>query len=340
MNQLAGLRELVGEMYAGTVEFLLILGGNPVYTAPADLNFAAAMERVPLRAHLGLYEDETSALCHWHIPETHFLEAWSDVRSDDGTATIIQPLIAPLYSGKSAHEVVAAIDAIGERPGYEVVREYWSRETGLSMQAPPAPPAPPRRCGGARGAGRGPARRPGGRRAAATAPPPIAAAPVPPLSPFDREWRKWLHDGLIPNTAFAPRTVAVQGDAARRAGRPQPRRGSKSVFRPDPGRPRRPLRQQRLAAGAAEAADEADLGQRRADRRPATAARLALDQRRRRRAAAGRSHDPHPGLARAGPCARYADAASRLRPHARRPRRQRHRLQRQPAADDRPRWTR
>ena len=58
-----------------------------------------------MRAHLGLYEDETSALCQWHIPEAHFLEAWSDVRSDDGTVTIIQPLIAPLYGGKSAHEV-------------------------------------------------------------------------------------------------------------------------------------------------------------------------------------------------------------------------------------------
>ena len=71
------------------------------------------MQRVPVRAHLGLYEDETSALCQWHIPEAHFLEAWSDVRSDDGTVTIIQPLIAPLYGGKSAHEVIAAIGGSG-----------------------------------------------------------------------------------------------------------------------------------------------------------------------------------------------------------------------------------
>ena len=105
MNQMAGLRELVGEMNAGTVEFLLILGGNPVYTAPADLDFAASSRRSPLRAHVGLYEDETSAACDWHIPEAHYLEAWSDVRADDGTATIVQPLIAPLYNGKSVHEV-------------------------------------------------------------------------------------------------------------------------------------------------------------------------------------------------------------------------------------------
>jgi len=236
MNQLAGLRELVGEMYAGTVEFLLILGGNPVYTAPADLNFAAAMERVPLRAHLSLYEDETSALCHWHIPEAHFLEAWSDVRSDDGTVTIIQPLIAPLYNGKSAHEVVAAI-ADRERSGYEVVREYWSRETGLSMQAPAAPTtqssvaptggrgvAPTGNIAGAAAGGQAPAA------------PPVAAAPVPQASPFDREWRKWLHDGLIPNTAFPTRAVAMGGNPAGAAGGPQPSGdGLEVVFRADPG---------------------------------------------------------------------------------------------------------
>ena len=124
-NQLASLRELVGEMNAGTVEFLLIIGVNPVYTAPADLKFADAMQKVAVRAHLGLYEDETAALCHWHIPEAHYLETWSDVRTDDGTVTIVQPLIAPLYNGKSAHEVIAAIAPTGERSGYDMVREYW-----------------------------------------------------------------------------------------------------------------------------------------------------------------------------------------------------------------------
>jgi MoCo/4Fe-4S cofactor protein with predicted Tat translocation signal len=241
MNQRTGLRELVGEMNAGTVEFLMILGGNPVYTAPADLNFAAAMERVPLRAHLSLYEDETSALCHWHIPETHFLEAWSDVRSDDGTVTIIQPLIAPLYNGKSAHEVVAAI-ADRERSGYDVVREHWSRETGLSMQAPPAPITPSSIAPtggrgiaptGASGVAPTANAAAGGQAPAA---PPIAAAPVPQLSPFDRAWRKWLHDGLVPNTAFTTRTVAVGGNPAGAPGGPQPSaEGLEVVFRADPG---------------------------------------------------------------------------------------------------------
>jgi MoCo/4Fe-4S cofactor protein with predicted Tat translocation signal len=241
MNQVAALRELVGEMYAGTVEFLLILGGNPVYTAPSDLNLAAAMERVPVRAHLSLYEDETSALCHWHIPETHFLEAWSDVRSDDGTVTIIQPLIAPLYNGKSAHEVVAAI-ADRERPGYEVVREFWSREKALSMQ-PPAAPAPPPAPAPAPAPAAPPAAPPpaaaqGGAPAAPAAPPapaPIAAAPVPQVSPFDREWRKWLHDGVVPDTAFPTRTVSVQGSIGQAPAGPQPGQGLEVVFRTCPG---------------------------------------------------------------------------------------------------------
>jgi molybdopterin-containing oxidoreductase family iron-sulfur binding subunit len=235
MNQLAGLRELVGEMYAGTVEFLLILGGNPVYSAPADLNFAAAMERVPQRVHLSLYEDETSALCHWHVPEAHFLEAWSDVRSDDGTATIIQPLIAPLYNGKSAHEVVAAI-ADRERSGYEVVREFWSREKGLSTQVSAAPvPALPAAVAAPAAAAPAQPGAQAGTPGAAPAPPPIAAAPVPPVSPFDREWRKWLHDGLVPDTAFAPRTVSVQGNATQAPAGPQSIEGLEAVFRPCPG---------------------------------------------------------------------------------------------------------
>ena len=78
-------------MNAGAVDLLMVLGANPVYSAPVDLNFSAAMQKVALRAHLGLYDDETAALCHWHVNEAHFLEAWGDVRSADGTATIIQP---------------------------------------------------------------------------------------------------------------------------------------------------------------------------------------------------------------------------------------------------------
>jgi MoCo/4Fe-4S cofactor protein with predicted Tat translocation signal len=277
MNQREGLRELVGEMNAGTVDFLMILGGNPVYTAPVDLNFAASMQKVPLRAHFGLYEDETAAVCQWHVNEAHFLEAWGDVRSDDGTVTIIQPLIAPLYNGKSANEVMAAFGERGERSGYDIVREFWSGEVGLSTQAPvdatrPSPPTAPPGVGPGSAPPAGPAGQgaaanpalpsptPGTspiRQAPAAAPGPlesaglesgprgvaqagpataaVSAAPLPPVSEFDRAWRKWLHDGLIVNTAFAPKTVALQGNAAASTPAGSQAQGTlEVVFRPDP----------------------------------------------------------------------------------------------------------
>ncbi len=130
-NQLSSLNELVADMDGGRVQTLLILGGNPVLTAPVDLRFAERMARVGLRIHLGLYADETSALCHWHVPEAHYLEAWSDARAADGTVTIVQPLIAPLYSGRSAHEVVAAFTSRPERSGHDIVREYWMEQRGV-----------------------------------------------------------------------------------------------------------------------------------------------------------------------------------------------------------------
>ena len=108
-GEMDSLRALLGAMEAGDVETLLIAGSNPVYTAPADVEFARLLGRVNLTVHAGLYEDETSALCDWHIPGTHYLEEWSDARAFDGTVTIVQPLIAPLYDGKSLHEVVAAL---------------------------------------------------------------------------------------------------------------------------------------------------------------------------------------------------------------------------------------
>ena len=223
-DQRAGLRELVGEMNAGAVDLLMVLGANPVYSAPVDLNFSAAMQKVALRAHLGLYDDETAALCHWQVNEAHFLEAWGDVRSADGTATIIQPLIAPLYDGKSAHEVVAVFTGQGERPGYEIVREHWSSLAGLSTQAQAFPPSPV----AAAPASTTPSAQP----PATTA---TAATPLPPMSDFDRAWRKWLHDGLIAGTAFAPKSVALNGNLATlppsAAGATG---GLEVVFRPDP----------------------------------------------------------------------------------------------------------
>ena len=209
-NQLEGLKELVGEMNAGTVSFLLVLGGNPVYTAPADLRFADALQKVALRAHVGLHHDETAALCHWHVPEAHFLESWSDVRASDGTVSIVQPLIAPLYGGRSFHEVVAALSEAGPRPAYELVRAFWNGE-GVAPSQPVAVPAP---------AGRAAAVPQGGQAPATT-------------STFDRDWKRWLHDGVMPNTAFAPKTVSVQATGIPAATSPAAG-GIDVVFLPDP----------------------------------------------------------------------------------------------------------
>lgn len=125
VDQMGSLRELVADMQAGLVDLLVILGGNPVYQAPAELRFSEHLSKVKLRVHLGLYEDETAELCHWHIPETHYLETWSDARAFDGTVTIMQPLIAPLYGGKSAHELLAALMGQPDRSSYSIVRDYW-----------------------------------------------------------------------------------------------------------------------------------------------------------------------------------------------------------------------
>jgi molybdopterin-containing oxidoreductase family iron-sulfur binding subunit len=129
IDQIASLRDLAADMDRGAVSLLVVLGGNPVFTAPADLDFAGKMDKVPLRVHLGLHDDETAERCHWQVPQAHFLEAWSDARAVDGTVTILQPLIAPLYpAAKSAHELLAALSPRPERSGYDIVREHWSTQ--------------------------------------------------------------------------------------------------------------------------------------------------------------------------------------------------------------------
>ena len=108
-DQTAAMKELVGDMYAGKVDLLLIMGSNPVYDAPADFNFADAMDKVQLRVQHSLYQDETYDHVHWHINATHYLEQWGDARTFDGTASLTQPLIAPLYDGKSEYEFISAL---------------------------------------------------------------------------------------------------------------------------------------------------------------------------------------------------------------------------------------
>ena len=128
VDHLDSIKNLAAEMQSGQVDLLVIVGGNPVFDAPADLDFARAMQQVKLRVQLSIYEDETSNLCHWHIPESHYLESWSDARSHDGLVTILQPLIEPLYKSKSTHELIGVMTGQAGRPPYEQVRAYWQEQ--------------------------------------------------------------------------------------------------------------------------------------------------------------------------------------------------------------------
>jgi molybdopterin-containing oxidoreductase family iron-sulfur binding subunit len=127
-NNIDSLRQLTSDMAAGRVDTLVILGGNPAYTAPADLEFASQLDRVPLRIHHSLYFDETAERCHWHVPDSHYLESWGDVRAWDGTTSIIQPLIIPLYQTRTSYELAAAMLGNPSRSSYEIVRGYWQKQ--------------------------------------------------------------------------------------------------------------------------------------------------------------------------------------------------------------------
>ncbi len=136
INQTDSLKDLIADMRGGKVQFLLIAGANPMYDAPPDLGFADALQNtnIPLRVHLGLYQDETSQYCHWHINEAHYLESWGDARAYDGTVSIVQPLIAPLYGGKSVYEVMALLTGPAEATGHESVQNYWrSKHSGADF---------------------------------------------------------------------------------------------------------------------------------------------------------------------------------------------------------------
>ena len=186
VNTLASLQELVANIQGGQVGTLLMLGVNPVYNAPADLHFKENLLKVGTRIHLSLYEDETAEQCHWHIPEAHFLEAWGDARAFDGTLSIIQPMIAPLYDGKSAHEILAVLGGQSGTTGHDVVRSYWQRQ------------------------------RPG--------------------AGFEKFWQTSLNNGVIADSAFAPKPVKLNPSLSTGAARSGAANagGFEIVLRPDP----------------------------------------------------------------------------------------------------------
>ena len=137
VNRAESLKALVDDMHAGKVDVLLILSGNPVYDAPAELEFASVLKSpaVATKIYLGSHRNETAELCQWHVPEAHYLESWGDARADDGTVTIIQPLIEPLYNGKSAHEIIAVLAGDSAATGHDLVQAYWQKQhTGADFE--------------------------------------------------------------------------------------------------------------------------------------------------------------------------------------------------------------
>jgi len=125
------LVELSNAIDGGRVQTLLLLGVNPAYDAPANLNFAERMvDSVPERVHLGLYADETAGRCHWHVPEAHVLESWGDARAFDGTVSTIQPMIRPLFGGRSALEVLSILLGQPARTARETVTAHWKSQRG------------------------------------------------------------------------------------------------------------------------------------------------------------------------------------------------------------------
>ncbi len=177
------LARLSSAIHTGKVDTLIVLGGNPAFNTPFDLDLGNQFKKIKFTARLGAYADETSSVCEWHLPESHFLESWSDTRAFDGTATIIQPLIAPLYNSKSAHELVEDILGRNNRKGHDVVREYW------------------------RGQNKAP--------------------------DFEAFWKKALHDGVVPGSAFPTRLVTANLDVARLPA-PSPSSPLELMLQPDP----------------------------------------------------------------------------------------------------------
>jgi molybdopterin-containing oxidoreductase family iron-sulfur binding subunit len=128
--------ELAQALNAGAVQTLIIAGANPGYTAPAELNWAAAQRKAKRVVRLGYYEDETSVGCDWHIPAAHYLESWGDALTSDGTLVPIQPLIAPLFGGLTALEVLARVAGLPKTDSYSIVRETFSqRVAGANVEA-------------------------------------------------------------------------------------------------------------------------------------------------------------------------------------------------------------
>ena len=222
------LQELINDIDAGLVELLVILGGNPVYNTPADLKLdfnRLEKHKNMVRVHLSEYKDETSEVCHWHVPAAHYLESWGDTRSYDGTVTIMQPLIEPLYEGKTAYELLAIFSEQYDRKPYDIVKNFWQTQRNQSQGQT-----------GGTGTGNQSQGQTGGVGSAQRNQ--AAQQTTTPAPDFEAWWRQAIHDGFIVDSAFPVKTVALSsGWANQQPSTPaqQPAAGTfELVFRTDP----------------------------------------------------------------------------------------------------------
>jgi Fe-S-cluster-containing dehydrogenase component len=124
------LRALTDDLAARRVETLIVVGANPAYDGPGNLGLGDLIAAVPFSVHFGLYADETAMRCRWHLPMSHPLESWSDLRAFEGTASIVQPLIRPLYDTRTAHQLLAILHGEVSPPSYDIVASSWRARSG------------------------------------------------------------------------------------------------------------------------------------------------------------------------------------------------------------------
>ncbi|MBC8142078.1 MAG: TAT-variant-translocated molybdopterin oxidoreductase, partial [Armatimonadetes bacterium] len=195
------LQNLVTAMNNKRVDTLVILGGNPVFDAPADLLFADALKNVPNSVNFNLYENETSELASWHVPATHALETWGDARAFDGTVSLVQPLIAPLYAGNKSDTELLAELLDQPKLGYDILRDTY---------APLVQPSVDPKAVAARG---------------------VNGAEEGNL---ERSWQQALINGVLPDSKAAPISVTVNAAAVAALPAPVANAGIELNFRPDP----------------------------------------------------------------------------------------------------------
>ncbi len=171
MPELKFIEDLTADLNRGGIRTVMILGGNPVFTAPADLDFATALQKAPVRIHLSSHDDETSAMCTWHLPRAHYLESWGDATGWDGTRLAVQPLIEPLYDGRTVTEVLSLAFEETPRAAFTIARDTFFAQEGGKGSAPATDAD----------------------------------------EDFEKKWRKFIHDGQVRDSAPAARTLTLAG---------------------------------------------------------------------------------------------------------------------------------